>query len=403
MREVLVPVIVTDQSGQYTADLNRGDFSVSENGKPQKIIAFSRPTASAPARQAMQSSAVAQAGIRAPQVGSESPMRTYLICLDPLHMAFKHFAQVRQALQQFFAHEQPGDSQYVLVSLGRELHVLVDSTRDPGVILSGITSQSLLRTIQDSEATNIATETDRFARLVTGWCGACTCTSAERDVDRLMCPGLKGQVKAALVGFSERMFALDRNFLQELMQSVNAMASMPTKRTVLFISDGFNRFPGEELYTILRNSNVGDSSLEFNPHDLQPQLNAVLRLAVRYDIRFYTIDSRGLYTGADVAGTGEDASSRGTSQQVAREEMGVAWLNSDAMAQLARQTGGQFFENSNDLSRGIRRTFDDGHGEYVLAYVPSKEKLDGKFRRITVKVKRKDLHVAAKSGYWASS
>lgn len=46
VREVVVPVIVTDENGRYVRTLSRDDFQVLENGKPQKIVAFSRSLAS---------------------------------------------------------------------------------------------------------------------------------------------------------------------------------------------------------------------------------------------------------------------------------------------------------------------------------------------------------------------
>ena len=82
-------------------------------------------------------------------------------------------------------------------------------------------------------------------------------------------------------------------------------------------------------------------------------------------------------------------------------EMTTAWFNGNAMAQLARQTSGSFFENSNDLLKGIRRAFADGREEYVLAYAPSNSNVDGQFRGIAVEVKGKKLKVAAKAAYWA--
>ncbi len=85
-----------------------------------------------------------------------------------------------------------------------------------------------------------------------------------------------------------------------------------------------------------------------------------------------------------------------------QEEMTTAWFNGDAMSQLARQTGGSFFESSNDLLKGIRRAFADGREEYVLAYMPSNSKVDAQFRRISIEVKGKKLKVAAKAGYWAT-
>ena len=82
--------------------------------------------------------------------------------------------------------------------------------------------------------------------------------------------------------------------------------------------------------------------------------------------------------------------------------MSTAWFNGDAMSQLAKQTGGQFFEDSNDLLKGIRRAFADGREEYVLAYVPTNTIVDAQFRRITIKLRDKKLQVAAKSGYWST-
>jgi len=67
------------------------------------------------------------------------------------------------------------------------------------------------------------------------------------------------------------------------------------------------------------------------------------------------------------------------------------------------ETGGLFFENNNDLLKGIRRAFSDGRQYYTLAYVPVNKNFDGKYRTIHVEVKGKNLVVAAKPGYWATN
>ena len=82
--------------------------------------------------------------------------------------------------------------------------------------------------------------------------------------------------------------------------------------------------------------------------------------------------------------------------------MTTARFNGDALAELARETGGFFFENNNDLLKGIRRAFADGREEYVLAYVPSNTNLDAQFRKISVQLKDNKLRIAAKAGYWAT-
>jgi VWFA-related protein len=406
VREVLVPVVVTDKSGHYVTGLSRDDFIIFEDGVLQKIVAFSRSSVATPVVQPADLPAGHAPAISPSVVRNDSPKQTYLICLDNLHSSFEDFAQVRKALKKFFAEEQAGDSQYALIALGWKLHVVVDSTRDPATILSAIGSKALLKTIQDSDARNLATETDRFVGLVGFWCGNCDCAHPTRDLTGpgggIGCPALKGQVEADLFSFSERASTLNENFLRQLKQLVSAMSTMPTRRTVVFLSDGFNRFPGQELYSILKAYGVNGLNLKFDAHDLQPELEGILRLAVRYDVRFYTIDSRGLYTSAEVPGTGLGADSPGAPSSVVHEEMSVAWFNGDAMSQLAKQTGGQFFENSNDLLKGIRRAFADSREEYTIAYVPSNTKVDAKFRRITVKLNDRKLQIAAKAGYWAT-
>jgi VWFA-related protein len=77
--------------------------------------------------------------------------------------------------------------------------------------------------------------------------------------------------------------------------------------------------------------------------------------------------------------------------------------NTDALAELAHQTGGIFYENDNDLLRGIRRAFADGRERYLLAYVPEKKAEDGKYRKIDVIVRDKKWRVNAKAGYSAAT
>ena len=49
----------------------------------------------------------------------------------------------------------------------------------------------------------------------------------------------------------------------------------------------------------------------------------------------------------------------------------------------------------------MQRSFADGREYYMLAYTPSNETEDGKFRKIEVQVRDKKARVNAKRGYWA--
>jgi len=71
------------------------------------------------------------------------------------------------------------------------------------------------------------------------------------------------------------------------------------------------------------------------------------------------------------------------------------------MTQLARETGGQAFNNTNNLKPAFERIESDLRNYYMLGYTPINNTFDGKFRTIQVKVKRSGLSVAARKGYFA--
>ena len=123
------------------------------------------------------------------------------------------------------------------------------------------------------------------------------------------CAGAAGRAQGTLLSVGQRTEYLDRDFLRGLNELVKATASMPTMRTIILISDGFNRFPGRELYGIM--DGFGPSTnrmIQFNPHDQEAPLQVVLKLAVQYNVKFYTIDSRGLYAAASLGSNSFDAS-----------------------------------------------------------------------------------------------
>src|SRR5437867_859719 len=118
-----------------------------------------------------------------------------------------------------------------------------------------------------------------------------------------------------------------------------------------------------------------------------PSSPAVLKLATKSDVKFYTIDSRGLYSEGSLPGSNYSAtSSMVTPHAVDSQVRSVARENTDALAELAHETGGLFYESNNDLLKGIRQAFEDGREYYVLAYIPENKTLDGRYRKIQVTV-----------------
>jgi VWFA-related protein len=409
VRQVLVPVVVTDKAGHHIAGLKPTDFQVLEDGTPQDLVGFNieTETLESAALPHVSGSVSGQtlADTQKSNAVDSLPKRTYLICLDTLHSAFGNFTRVRTALRKFFQEEHGRDSQYALMALDRSVHVLQDSTRDPATILATLQDKKFLATIENSETASVARDIQQFTYMMRDYCNKCACEVFGTNADLPGCSGPKSRVQLFLTSFGERTSVLDRNFLQALRAVVTATATMPATRTIVFISDGFNRFPGQELYSVMDGFGPKDRSFVFNRRDANDGLQSILKLAVRYNVKFYTLDSRGVYTMASLGRGAFDASTGNGAyipNRVDTNMMTIAHENTDALAELARETGGLFFENNNDLLKGIRRAFADGREHYVLAYVSKNKIEDGSFRRIAVKVKNGKLHVNAKAGYWAS-
>ena len=71
------------------------------------------------------------------------------------------------------------------------------------------------------------------------------------------------------------------------------------------------------------------------------------------------------------------------------------------LGRLADQTGGFIIEDTNDLSAGLAEMREDLGAYYQLSYAPKNQDYDGRFRAITVKLKRPHGRLQARKGYLA--
>ena len=109
--------------------------------------------------------------------------------------------------------------------------------------------------------------------------------------------------------------------------------------------------------------------------------------ANRANVAFYPLDPRGL--------TADRAVDRGrTPGQV----MAMVTPPREFMRTLALETGGRPIF-SNDVSAALGQVIRDSRAYYLIAY-ESPHPDDGKFHRVTVRVKRPKATVFARSGYW---
>jgi VWFA-related protein len=86
-----------------------------------------------------------------------------------------------------------------------------------------------------------------------------------------------------------------------------------------------------------------------------------------------------------------------------KQEEVVSSRPAAVLGRLANETGGFLIDNSNDLGKGVARIQVERTTYYLLGYQPTNAALDGKFRKVTVKVKRGKYVVRARPGYVAPS
>jgi VWFA-related protein len=142
--------------------------------------------------------------------------------------------------------------------------------------------------------------------------------------------------------------------------------------------------------------------------------DTMVAAANRAGVTFYPVDAAGLRAHSTVAATvreqdyagrvvlGDEGRSQGAWTRDLEKQADLVRSDGPAsLARLAKETGELLLENTNSVERIARRIAEDQASHYLLAYTPSRGDMDGTYRRVAVKVKRKGASVTHRSGYWA--
>ena len=84
-----------------------------------------------------------------------------------------------------------------------------------------------------------------------------------------------------------------------------------------------------------------------------------------------------------------------------RTEDLLRYNNEGGLQLIAADTGGFLITGTNDIGTAFRRIDEDMRFHYLLTYAPVNDVMDGKFRTISVKVRRPDVTVFSRRGYRA--
>ncbi len=178
------------------------------------------------------------------------------------------------------------------------------------------------------------------------------------------------------------LFNTDRQ-LSALQTAVNLLRSVNEKKSLVYFSGG----------------------LQLNGLDNQAQLRATINAAIRANVSFFPVDSRGLVAGAPL-GDAYRQSPGGLgmfSGVTTMSHVSSFQRSQDTLYALAADTGGKAMLDNNDLTAGIVQAQQAITSYYVIGYYPTNTAPDGKFRRIKISLKEiSNAKLDYRQGYFAS-
>ncbi len=385
---VTVDVIVTDRSGNPVEGLTTADFALKEEGKPQTISSFEAVAVreSAPT-QAPWTARIASNGGPPPR-----PERSFSLVYDDAHLTPTRIGVARQAVQDFLEGVlRDGDQLTIAATSGGGWWSaqMPEGRAEIAGFLARFKGRktynpSAADSLSDYEAMRLQTNRDPAVltevsrRFFENGVIADPPPPPGRDTGRQelqISPGqLIIQTKAAQV-YAEAT-AKNQATLRTLKRVVESLGAARGRKSVILVSEGF----------------VYDPSL--------PELREVERAARQANAVLYFVDVRGLSGGP----SSHDAEvARSTDDRDLGLILGQEKQESEGSQSLAIDSGGFNVQNTNDLAKGFRRIAEESRNHYLLGFSSTNPKRDGKFRKLTVEVRREGVSVSARKGYYAPS
>ena len=361
---VEVDAFVSDAMGNPVTDLRATDVQLLEDGKPQKVSAFSLvniPVAR-PERPLFSPSAIE------PDVQTNIGLdgRLYLFVLDDLHVDLTRAARVKESLHRFFERDFGANDLAAVVFTGGRSTDGQDFTNSPRLLLAAV-DKFIGRKMRSPTLERL----DEYNRLQSG--------GLRRAGDPVNDP----------LGMERGRNA--RNMMQSLQKLSDFMAGLHGRRkAMVLISEGIDY----DIYNLFDNNSVG-SDIIYATRD-------AIAAATRGNVSIYAIDPRGLSTpGADLIETSAVVTDDPGAGLGLPSSLNELRLSQDSLRSLADETGGFAITNQNDFNSAFDRLVRDNSTYYVIGYYASNDKRDGKFRKIEVRLTRPGLTVRARRGYVA--
>jgi VWFA-related protein len=356
---VVEDVLIKGKDGKPILGLKPSDFTITEDGKPQKISVFEFQTleeeqagavAGSP-KPSVDTSAKppAQSGVKpltTIQIAPERPgdlkyrnRRLMVMFFDMTSMPIQDQKRAQTAALKFLQTQITPADLVAIMTFSSDVKVVEDFTDDRDQLAKDI--RSLI--IGEGQGFELSNQDDSASD---------TGAAFQQDDTEF------------------NIFNTDRQ-LSALETAVKMLGSLNEKKSLVYFASGIQR----------------------NGLDNQAQLRSTINAAIRANVSFYPIDARGLVAQAPLgdATKGSPGGQGMYSGSSARALTSNFQNQQETLYTLAADTGGKALLDNNDLSVGIVQAQKDMTSYYIIGYYSTNAALDGHFRRVKITLNNSGL------------
>jgi VWFA-related protein len=414
-KAVLLDVVVTDKSGNPVTGLKQESFSVLEKGKPQTISFFEEHRVEEDAKPV--ELPMLPMNVFTNFTPIQAPAAVNVLLLDSLNTPIEDQTYVHKQAMKFLKGLKPG-SRMAIFTMGLGLRFVQGFSDDPAILMAALgnkKSSEMQNTmlIQGQQET-LAQQTmlGQMAEIMPAGPGGTTTAGTQAMIDAL----------TGTFDRTEQAQTDDRAYrtLENLQHLAKFLGTFPGRKNLIWFSETFPM------------TFVGMSTAQFDGTDTRTEtrfedaLKKTIDLLTTARIAVYPVDARGASTNtfyqaqnalnplitstAQVTGASSSAASQEapqvsglTSAQSSQTTNEDAQRNTDqeTMKQLAYDSGGKAFVNTNGLSEVIADVVKSSADFYTITYSPENKDMDGLFRPIEVMVNGAKYNLSYRRGYYA--
>ena len=389
---VNVDVMVRDKKGKAITDLKTEDFTISENGIPQKIEFFDSTLTSS--GEAHQPTTTVVSTLPKSQTPVGFPRNIIALVLDGQSTEGANLKRVRDGMMKYIGERISHSDSVALFAISGGLQLLQPFTQDKAKLISAVEQADSVSTGAKTAEQRSINETIATLR------------------DQLANAASAGGIDPA-VGSAAGQALITQRVLEQFIQMrsvLSAQQTRPILAGLAAICEGLRPIAGKKTLVVFSQGFVAPQALDW-------QVQSTIDIANRANVSIYIIDSSGLtggtpQSGAIVPPSPLAAISATTSQEsriraaagesvfdVSRQE-GIN-RQQDLLYRISGDTGGQFIKNTNDVASGLERIDEEIRSRYTLAYRSTDQKFDGSFRKVKIEVRRPNVKVLTRPGYYA--